>query len=301
MSRLTRGVTTILVTGATGNVGREVVARLAAAGVSVRTLVRDARRAPEGVEAVEGDLAVPATLEPALAGVEAVFLIWPFLTAEGAPPVLDVLERHVRRVVYLSSSGVNAAGVNASGVNASGVDSASGRRTDPINQLHADMERLITGSGMEWTVLRADTIASNTRGWAAQIRDAGVVRGPEIAPTAVVDPRDVAAVAARVLAGGGHTGQTYVLTGPEVIGRADQVRAIGEAVGRPLRFEKVPVEEARARMLADGRPPALVEALLSAAGTRARSGVVTTTVEQLTGAPARTFAQWAADHAADFR
>ncbi|MDR8409870.1 NAD(P)H-binding protein [Nonomuraea sp. 3-1Str] len=294
-------MTTILVTGATGNVGREVVARLAAAGVSVRTLVRDARRAPEGVEAVEGDLAVPATLEPALAGVEAVFLIWPFLTAEGAPPVLDVLERHVRRVVYLSSSGVNAAGVNASGVNASGVDSASGRRTDPINQLHADMERLITGSGMEWTVLRADTIASNTRGWAAQIRDAGVVRGPEIAPTAVVDPRDVAAVAARVLAGGGHTGQTYVLTGPEVIGRADQVRAIGEAVGRPLRFEKVPVEEARARMLADGRPPALVEALLSAAGTRARSGVVTTTVEQLTGAPARTFAQWAADHAADFR
>ncbi|MFI6788782.1 NAD(P)H-binding protein [Nonomuraea sp. NPDC050383] len=289
-------MTTILVTGATGNVGREVVARLAAAGVSVRTLVRDARRAPQGVEAVEGDLAVPATLEPALAGVEAVFLIWPFLTAEGAPPVLDVLERHVRRVVYLSSSGVNAAGVNAAGV-----DSASGRQTDPINQLHADMERLITRSGMEWTVLRADTIASNTRGWAAQIRDAGVVRGPEIAPTAVVDPRDVAAVAALVLAGGEHTGQTYVLTGPEVIGRADQVQAIGEAVGRPLRFEKVPVEEARARMLADGRPPALVEALLSAAGTRARSGVVTTTVEQLTGAPARTFAQWAADHAADFR
>ncbi|MET7459685.1 NAD(P)H-binding protein [Nonomuraea sp. NPDC005501] len=314
-------MTTILVTGATGNVGREVVARLAAAGVSVRTLVRDARRAPEGVDAVEGDLAVPATLEPALAGVEAVFLIWPFLTAEGAPPVLDVLERHIRRVVYLSSSGVNAAGVNAAGVNAagvnaagvnasgvnaagvnaSGVGSASGRQTDPINQLHADMERLITGSGMEWTVLRADTIASNTRGWAAQIRDAGVVRGPEIAPTAVVDPRDVAAVAALVLAGGGHMGRTYVLTGPEVIGRADQVRAIGEAVGRPLRFEKVPVEEARARMLADGRPPALVEALLSAAGTRARSGVVTTTVEQLTGEPARTFARWAADHAADFR
>ncbi|MEV0150238.1 MULTISPECIES: NAD(P)H-binding protein [unclassified Nonomuraea] len=294
-------MTKILVTGATGNVGREVVARLTAAGVSVRTLVRDARRAPEGVEAVEGDLAVPATLEPALAGVETVFLIWPFLTAEGAPPVLDVLERHVRRVVYLSSSGVN-----TSGVDASGDDGASGRQTDPINQLHADMEHLITGSGLEWTVLRADTIASNTRGWAAQIRDTGVVRGPEIAPTAVVDPRDVAAVAALVLAGEGHAGKThagktYVLTGPEVIGRADQVRAIGEAVGRPLRFEKVPVEEARARMLADGRPPALVEALLAAAGTRARSAVVTTTVEQLTGAPARTFARWAADHAADFR
>ncbi|NUW43416.1 NAD(P)H-binding protein [Nonomuraea rhodomycinica] len=278
----------ILVIGATGNVGHHVVARLLDAGAPVRALVRDpdGTRLPEGVEAARGDLAEPGTLEPALAGVDTAFLIWPFLTAENAPPVLDALGRHVRRVVYLSSSGV---------------DDQAERQTDPINQLHADMEALITGSGLEWTVLRADTIASNARGWAAQIRAAGVVRGPEIAPTAVVDPRDVAAVAARVLTEDGHKGATYVLTGPEVIGRADQVRAIGEALGRPVRFESVPVEEARARMLADGRPPALVEALLAAAGTRARSGLVTSTVEQLTGAPARTFGQWAADHADDFR
>ncbi|NUW35478.1 NAD(P)H-binding protein [Nonomuraea sp. SMC257] len=278
----------ILVIGATGNVGRHVVARLLDAGTSVRTLVRDpgTARLPEGAEAARGDLAEPVTLAPALAGVDTVFLIWPFLTAEGAPPVLDVLGRQVRKVVYLSSSGV---------------DDQAERQTDLINQLHADMEALIARSGLEWAVLRADTIASNARGWAAQIRAAGVVRGPEIAPTAVVDPRDVAAVAARVLVGDGHAGATYVLTGPEVIGRADQVRAIGEALGRPVRFESVPVEEARARMLADGRPPALVEALLAAAGTRPRSGLVTSTVEELTGAPARTFAQWAADHADDFR
>ncbi|MBN6051126.1 nucleoside-diphosphate sugar epimerase, partial [Nonomuraea sp. RK-328] len=113
------------------------------------------------------------------------------------------------------------------------------------------------------------------------------------------DPCNVAAVAARVLAGDGHAGATYVLTGPEVIGRADQVRAIGEAIGRPVRFEGVPLEEARARMLADGRPPALVEALLAATGTRPRSGLVTSAIEELTGAPARTFGQWAADHADD--
>ncbi|GAA2284372.1 NAD(P)H-binding protein [Nonomuraea roseoviolacea subsp. roseoviolacea] len=287
-ARLPCGMSEILVIGATGNVGRHVVARLLDAGASVRALVRDpgGARLPEGVEAARGDLAEPGTLEPALAGVDAVFLIWPFLTAEGAPPVLDVLARHVRRVVYLSSSGV---------------DDQAERQTDPINQLHADMEALIAGSGLEWTVLRADTIASNARGWAAQVRAAGVVRGPEFASTAVVDPRDVAAVAARVLAGDGHAGAAYVLTGPEVIGRADQVRAIGEAIGRPVRFESVPVEEARARMLADGRPPALVEALLAAAGTRPRSGLVTSTIQELTGAPARTFGQWAADHADDFR
>ncbi|MEV0195081.1 NAD(P)H-binding protein [Nonomuraea sp. NPDC050691] len=278
----------ILVIGATGNVGRHVVARLLDAGASVRALVRvpGEARLPEGAEVVRGDLAEPGTLEPALAGVDTVFLIWPFLTADGAPPVLDALRRRVRRVVYLSSSGV---------------DDQAERQSDPINQLHAEMESLIAGSGLEWAVLRADTIASNARGWAAQIRAAGVVRGPEIAPTAVVDPRDVAAVAARVLGGVGHAGATYVLTGPEVIGRADQVRAIGEAIGRPVRFESVPLEEARARMLADGRPPALVEALLAAAGTRPRSGLVTSTIEELTGAPARTFGQWAADHADDFR
>ncbi|MEV4111651.1 NAD(P)H-binding protein [Nonomuraea sp. NPDC049695] len=276
----------ILVTGGTGNVGREVLARLVPAGVPVRALVREPRRLATGVETAEGDLSRPDTLEPALADVETVFLVWPFLTADGAPAVLDVIRRQARRVVYLSSSGVN--------------DGAE-RQSDPINQLHADMEGLIEKSGLQWTFLRANTIASNTRGWAAQIRETGVVRGPGIAATAVVDPRDVAAVAVRVLVDDGHAGATYVLTGPEVVSRAEQVRAIGEAVGRPLRFEEVPVETARAQMLADGRPLALVEALLASAETRPHSGLITSALEEITGTPARTFRQWAADHAADFR
>lgn len=273
-------------TGATGNVGRQVVAQLVSTGTPVRALVRDAQRPPERAEAVEGDLARPGTLERALAEIETVFLIWPFLTIEGAPAVLDVIAAHARRVVYLSSSGVN--------------DEAE-RQTDPINQLHADMERLIEQSGLRWTTLRSNTIASNARGWAEQIRSVGVVRGPDIAATAVIDPRDIAAVAARVLIDEGHERATYVLTGPQVVSRAQQVHAIGEAIGRPLRFEEVPLEAARKQLLADGRPPALVEALLASAETRPHSGLITSTVEEITGAPARTFREWATDHAGDFR
>jgi uncharacterized protein YbjT (DUF2867 family) len=278
----------ILVTGATGNVGRAVTARLVAAGADVRTFVREARvhRFPDGVEVAEGDLSAPETLDRALTGIEAVFLIWPFLTAGGAPAVVAAIARTARRLVYLSSSGVN---------------DAAERQTDPINQLHADMESLIEASGLEWTILRANTIASNTLGWAGQIRSGNVVRGPDIASTAVIDQRDVAAVAARVLTGDGYAGTTYVLTGPQVLSRAEQVRLIGAAIGRPVRFEKVPVPIAREQMLADGRPPALVEALLASAETRPASQVVTSAVEQITGTAARTFGEWAADHADAFR
>ncbi|RST07713.1 NAD-dependent epimerase/dehydratase family protein [Streptomyces sp. WAC07149] len=278
----------ILVTGATGNVGRQVVVQLLAAGAAVRALTRDPATAglPAGVTAAGGDLTRPDMVGRASAGTGTVFLIWPFLTTEGAPAVLEAIGRHAGRVVYLSSSGV---------------DEAVERQTDPINQLHADMERLIERSGVEWTFLRSDTIASNARGWAEQIRTTGVVRGPGIAATAVIHEQDVAAVAVRALTGDGHAGGKYVLTGPQVIGRAEQVHAIGEAIGRPTRFEEVPVEAARRQMLADGRPPALVEALLAGVATRPASGLVTSTVEELTGAPARTFRSWAQEHADVFR
>jgi uncharacterized protein YbjT (DUF2867 family) len=117
----------------------------------------------------------------------------------------------------------------------------------------------------------------------------------------VIHERDVAAVAVRALTGAGRPGARHVLTGPQVLSRAGQVSIIGEAIGRPLRFEKVPAPVAREQMLADGRPPALVEALLASAETRPASDLVTSTVEQVTGTPARTFRDWAADHADDFR
>jgi uncharacterized protein YbjT (DUF2867 family) len=277
----------ILVIGATGNVGRHVLAELRATGTAgVRALVRAGATAPSGaVEVATGRLDDPDGLGAALAGVETVFLVWPFLTTEGAPAVLDAIGRHAQRLVYVSSIGVG----------------GPGERADPVFALHAEMERRIEACGLPNTVLRADTIASNTLGWAEQIRTAGVVRGPLTAATAVIDPRDIAAVAARVLTDDAHVGATHRLTGPEVISRPEQVLQIGAAIGRELRFEEVPVEDARAQMLADGRPPALVDALLSAAENRSASTLVTSTVADVTGEPPRTFQRWARDHSDAFR
>jgi uncharacterized protein YbjT (DUF2867 family) len=277
----------ILVTGATGNVGRHVLGRLEAAGAAdVRALVRPGATAPaRGIDVATGSLGEPDGLAAALAGVEAVFLVWPFLTTDGAPAVLEAIGRHARRLVYVSSIGVG----------------GPEERADPVFALHAGMERLIEACGLPCTVLRSDTIASNSLGWAGQIRTTGVVRGPLTAATAVVDPRDIAAVAARVLTDDTHVGAIHRLTGPEVISRPEQVRQIGAAIGRELRFEEVPVQEARARMLADGRPPALVDALLSAAGNRAASTLVTSDVADVTGEPPRTFREWARDHRDAFR
>jgi uncharacterized protein YbjT (DUF2867 family) len=274
----------ILVIGATGNVGRHVLSRLRATA-DVRALVRPGARRPEGVDVVTGRLDAPEGLDAALTGVDTVLLVWPFLTTEGASAVLDAVGRHARRLVYLSSIGVG----------------GPEEHVDPIFTLHAEMERLIEASGLPRTVLRSDTIASNTLGWAEQVRTTGVVRGPLTAPTAVVDPRDVAAVAARALTDDAHVGATHRLTGPQVISRPEQVEAIGTAIGRELRFHEVPVADARAQMLADGRPPALVDALLSAAENRSASTLVTSTVEDLTGKPAGGFPQWAHDHREAFR
>lgn len=265
-------MTKILVTGATGNVGRELIRQLPTA--DVRLLSRSA------ADAVTGDLARPESLTAALDGVSVVFLIWPFLTADAAPAVLEQVGG--RRVVYLSSSGL------------------SEGHDDPINRMHAELERLLERHAGDWTILRSNTIASNARGWAAQIRSTGVVRGPDIPATAVVHERDLASVAARALRSDELAGERLVLTGPQVVTRADQVAAIGAALGRELRFEAVPAEEARAQMLADGRPSALVEALLGNVG-RPPSELITSTIEELTGSPARSFADWAGEHADEFR
>lgn len=260
----------ILVTGATGNLGRELIAQLPAD--QVRALDRGSG----------ADLSRPETLAEALENVDTVFLIWPFLTAEGAPATLDVIAQHARRVVYLSSTAVR-----------------FGRDTDPITRLHSDLEQAVQQSGPEWTILRADTFASNALGWAGQLRAGDVVRGPESAPTAVIDPADIAAVATRILLEP-QPGTTHALTGPEVLSRADQVEILGTALGRTLTFDPTPFDEARAQLLADGRPPALVEALVDSAENRPRSDLVSTAVPDLTGRPARTFREWSDRNAGAF-
>lgn len=280
----------ILVTGSTGNVGRQVVSQLLGSGVAVRAMARDPGSAglPEGVEVVRGDWSDAGTLASCLNGVEAVFLVWPFRTAEAAPPIVDGVAQHARRIVYLSSMGVR--------------DDLA-EQLDPINQFHADIERLIEKSRLDWTFLRSNTFATNALWWAPQIRAGGVVREPYgAAARPVIHERDIAAVAVRTLTGEGHDGRTYRLTGPQVLTQVEQVEVISEVIGRPLRFEEISPDRARQEHLAAGWPPAVVDGLLNAYARMAREPVPpTTTVEELTGRPPRTFQQWAIDHADAFR
>jgi uncharacterized protein YbjT (DUF2867 family) len=275
----------ILVTGATGTVGRQTVSQLLGAGAPIRALTRhpDAARLPGDVDVVGGDLSDPDTLAPALEDVEAVFLVWPFTTAEGAPVVLDAVARATRRLVYLSAAG--------------------GQRPDPVGLFHADMERLIEESKLEWTFLRPSGFATNTLMWAGQICENGVVRWPYgAAARSLIHEADIAAVAVRALTGDGHGGAKHVLTGPELLTQADQVRTIGDVIGSPARWEDVPPDAVRDGLAAAFGDPSFADHALDAwARFVQEPELVTSTVERITGTRARTFREWASDHADDFR
>ena len=283
------GRSVILVTGATGNVGRHVVSQLLHTGVAVRALARDPASAglPDGVDVVHGDLSAPGTLDACLKGVDAVFLLWPALAADLAPAALNVIRKHARRIVFLSSLGIR--------------DDLE-QQPDPINAFHAHIERLIEQSGLEWTFLRPGGFATNTLWWAPQIRADGVVRWAYGAcARASIHERDIAAVAVRVLTGDGHGGAKYLLTGPQTLTQVEQVQIIGEVISRPLRFEEISPEAMRSQMLAR-IPPAVVDGALTYwARLVTEPEVVSPTVEEVTGAPARSFSDWVSDHARDFR
>jgi uncharacterized protein YbjT (DUF2867 family) len=283
----------VLVTGATGRVGRLVVDELLRAGAPVRALTRRPESAalPAGVEVVAGDLTVPASLDAALQGIGAVFLVWTAAPAT-APEVVARLAAHAsarpRRVVYLSSPHQT--------------PHPFFQQPNALRGLHAEIERLLADTKLDPTILRPGMFASNARHWwAPQIRQGDVVRWPYGAvETAPIDERDIAAVAARALLDDRHANADYVLTGTESLSQAAQVHVIGDAIGRRLRFEEPSPDEFR-RETAGAWPAAVVEMLLAA--WRAALGhpaFVTTAVEEITGSPARTFSQWAADNAAAF-
>ncbi|WP_407548113.1 NmrA family NAD(P)-binding protein [Streptomyces sp. Pv4-95] len=277
-------MTKILVTGATGTVGSLLVSSLVESGRDVRALVREPGRSelPAGVEVVQGDLSSPRTLEPALDGVSHVYLMWPGIPVD--PRVVEVIAKRVERVVYLS---------------ADVPDLADG---EPATIFHQDIERQLRKSGVSWTFVRAIDFATNTLGWADQIRR-GVVRWPYgQAARSLIHERDIADVALRALTTEGHDGAKYVITGPESITHAEQVRIIGEAIGREVRWEDLPVETARRQLVASWGNPSFVEARLEAwRGFVDSPERVTDTVQRLLGRPARTFRSWAQDHADDFR
>jgi uncharacterized protein YbjT (DUF2867 family) len=279
----------ILVTGATGRVGRLVVDQLLAAGLPVRALSRQpaAAKLPADVEIVAGDLTIPESLDTALRDVSAVFLVWTAPPAT-APAVIERLAAHARRVVFLSSP--------------HRTPHPFFQQPNPMAVLHADIERLIAASGVASTIIRPGMFASNVvHWWATSIRRGDVVRWPYgAAETAPIDERDIAAVAARALYEDGHAGGDYVLTGPESLSQAKQVSIIGEAIGRRIQFEELSPDDFRRETEGIWPRPA-VEMLLAAWGaTIGRPAFVTSTVSDVTGSPARTFRQWAGDHADAF-
>jgi uncharacterized protein YbjT (DUF2867 family) len=280
----------ILVIGATGAVGRKVIDQLIAANVSVRALTRnpDSANLPAQVEIVSGDLTIPDTLDRPLDDVDAAFLVWT-APATAFAPALARIAKHIPRVVFLSSPHQTA--------------HPFFQQPNPVATMHAEIERLINASGLQWTFLRPGMFAANSLfWWAPQIHADSVVRWPYAeAPTAPIHERDIAAVAARILCEDGHGGKDYVLTGPQSLSQFEQVMIIGDVIGRSLRFEEIPPEEAR-RELLTMMPLPVIDMLLNAwAAAIGRPAYVTSAVADITGTPARTFRDWAIDHAAEFR
>jgi uncharacterized protein YbjT (DUF2867 family) len=280
----------VLVVGATGNVGRRVVGELKTTGTPVRAMTRnpDAAGLPPQVEVMRGDLSFPETLDRCLDGIDTVFLVWTAPPAAVAP-ALHRFAKHVRRIVFLSAP--------------LKTPHPLWQQPNPHRVMFEQIEQLIEASGLEWTFLRPGMFAANALGWwASQIRSSGVVRWPYAElPTAPIHERDLAAVAVRVLCEGGHTGAEYVLTGPQSLTHAEQVSTIGRAIGRSLHVEEISPDEWRRECMPTW-PATVVNMLLDAwAAAMGQPAFITSSVAELTGAPARTFLEWATDHAAQFR
>ncbi len=270
----------ILVTGATGNVGSELTRVLAARGKAVRVLARRPGQAafPAGVQVAMGDLEDPGSLTPALDGAGQVFLLGGFAAAGVLRRIRTAGAGHV---VLLTSRCV-----------------IGGNPQNAVTRMWLDAEAAVRDSGVGWTILRPSGFQSNALRWLPQLREGDVVRAPWPAvPIAAIDPADIAAVASVVLTEPGHQGEALTLSGPQPLTPAEQVAALGRALRRPLRYEPLSDNEARASMAADGTPASLIDAFFRffSAGEFDDSAI-TTTVHDVTGRAPRTFEHWAHAH-----
>jgi uncharacterized protein YbjT (DUF2867 family) len=281
----------LLVTGATGNIGRELVRELDAAGAGFRILVRDPARAtglPASAQRWTGDLGDPAALRAAMTGASRLFLLTPGITTEHTTlAVKAAAAAGVRHIVHLSSVYV------------------SGDPVPAMGRWHLEREQIIRASGIPATFLRPGGFMTNVFDWLPTIRDGGYVLDP-VGPGryAPVDPADIAAVARLVLTQDGHEGQEYVLTGDQALTVSEQVAILSAAAGLDLKVREPesPAEIVTARF-PRGAPPALAAAIIEGfALMRAdTTGFRTDTVRRLLGRRPGTFADWCARNASVFR
>lgn len=283
-------VSMILVTGATGTIGSEILRQLAARGDKARAVTRDPDRAtvPAGIEVVRGDYTDPASMSAAMTATHAVFLVGvlgPDDIDTDRALIATAVSAGVQRIVKLSAIGTG--------------DPALGR----VGTWHLPGEQAVRDSGLEWTILRPSSFASNTLRWADALR-AGQP-APNLTGTAtqgIIDPRDIAAVAVEALTADGHSGRTYTLTGAELLSVPDQAAILGAALGREVLVADIPEHTARRHMQEAGMTSEYIDGAL--AGQRyvleGRNAVVTDDVRQVLGRAPRTYAEWAADHASAF-
>ncbi|MGF1424908.1 NAD(P)H-binding protein [Kitasatospora sp. LaBMicrA B282] len=273
----------ILVTGATGTVGRTLVDHLLAAGAPVRATSRRPDRAalPAGVEVAHADLGVPESLPGAVRGVRQVFLLsdGPRLAEHDANLARAAARAGVESIVKLSSGRAGDPGA-----------------TDPIAGWHRAGEAAVRDSGVAWTMLRPLGFMANALAWAGSIRRERTVHAPFAAGrAALIDPADIAAVAARVLTEPGHHGREYLLTGPQAHSPGELVTILAEVLALPLTYVAISPEVAREALLEHGLAPVMADAVMAlrAASLEDFGARVTPAVAQLTGRPATSFRSWA--------
>ncbi|MCV7344600.1 NAD(P)H-binding protein [Mycolicibacterium rhodesiae] len=274
----------VVVTGATGNVGRPLVEHLLKAGARVRAVTRRPGQAglPPGVEQM------PDTTE-ACKGASAVFLNSRALGSTLADVVSSAHRRGIGKLVALSA-------INA--------DDADDRQPSRYRgDRNRECEQLAAGSGVPWVSLRPTVFATNFPGmWTAQIRSGDLVAGPyATASTAPIAEADIAAVAARAVLTDELDGQRVPLTGPQSLTNAELVEIVGAALHRPLRYQEVPAEFVRARFIDNGFSAEFADAYIALlAATATSPALVTHDVEKILGRPATPFAHWVHDHTALF-
>ena len=278
---------TILVTGATGNVGSQVVEQLIASGVTPRVAVRSINKAESlkkaGAEPVEMDLARPETVQSALTGVDKVFLVSPFVPnmVELTAILIEAAKRaNVQQIVKLA---------------------ALAQPGIALSKWHEEMEKAITSSNIPFTFLRPNGFMQNfVNAMAESIKsDNAFYLNAGDGKVSFVDTRDIASVAVAALITSGHEGQSYTITGAQALSHAETAAILSQVLGRTINYVDVPEDVVRQGMQGAGMPEPTVNALLElyASYKAGQAATVSPVVEQVTGKQPISFEQFAKDYA----